>query len=222
MGSLLSCIEIEPKSTAMASVIWLHGLGATADDFVPIIRRLKIPESVGVRFVFPQAPTLPVTLNQGYIMPAWYDIYSLELHSKQDEQGIRKAEVNIAQLISREVERGIATDKIILMGFSQGGAMALHTALRFPQRLAGVMALSSYLPIAEFLVNEKNSANQELPVFIAHGTRDKVLPIIASELTREYLTAQNYPVDYHVYEMAHEVCMEEIVDISAWLQRVLQ
>jgi phospholipase/carboxylesterase len=215
-------MEIEPKTTAKASVIWLHGLGARADDFISIIPRLKIPEKMAIRFVFPQAPVQPVTLNQGYEMPAWYDLYGLSLDSKQDERGIRKAESSIANLIAREIERGITADKIVLIGFSQGGAMVLHTALRFPQKLAGVMALSSYLPLADFLTEEKSNANQQMPIFIAHGKSDRVLPIVAGELTREYLVAQEYRVDYHVYDMAHEVCLQEITDISNWLQQVLQ
>lgn len=217
--STLECIIKEPNEAIKASVIWLHGLGASADDFLPIVPRLKLPQ---IRFIFPQAPVQPVTLNQGYAMPAWYDIYGLDLNSKQDEAGIRKTEQEISALIQREIEQGIPANKIVLMGFSQGGAVALHTALRFTERLGGVMALSSYLPLADFLMEEKHPTNQDLPIFVAHGTQDQVLPLLASELTCEYLEAQNYAVDYHVYDMAHEVCLPEIRDIAAWLQKVLE
>lgn len=218
----LDCLEIEPKQSATSSVIWLHGLGASANDFVPVIPRLNLPEDHAIRFIFPQAPTQPVSLNQGYHMPAWYDIYGLALDSQQDEKGIRKSEADLAALIAREHERGIALDKIILAGFSQGGAMALHTALRFPHKLAGVMVLSSYLPLADFMADEKHSANATTSIFVAHGSYDHVLPLVAGEMTCEYLRTHNYDVAWHVYDMAHEVCAEEIADISAWLQRVLQ
>ena len=217
----LDYLEINPNNTAQATVIWLHGLGAGADDFLSIVPQLQLPEALAVRFVFPQAPSLPVTINNGYEMPAWYDIYGFDRNSKQDEQGIRRSEEQLVQLINTEINNGISSDKIVLAGFSQGGAIALHTALRYTQKLAGVMVLSSYLPIADFIAAEKSVGNAALPIFIAHGSDDTVLPIVAAELTREYLQAHDYPIDWHIYPMAHQVCYEEIQDISAWLQKVL-
>lgn len=217
----LDYLEINPNNTAKASVIWLHGLGASADDFMSIVPQLKLPEELTVRFIFPQAPILPVTVNNGYEMPAWYDVYGFDRTSKQDELGIRRSESQLAQLIEAELTRGVASKNIVLAGFSQGGAIALHTALRYQQPLAGVMVLSSYLPIAEFIAEEKSDANAQLPIFIAHGDDDHILPLVAAELTREYLQAHNYSIDWHIYPMAHTVCYEEIRDISAWLQKVL-
>ena len=217
----LDCLEINPKNTTKATVIWLHGLGAGADDFLSIVPQLKLPESLAVRFVFPQAPILPVTINNGYEMPAWYDVYGFDRTSKQDEQGIRRSEEQLAQLINTEINNGISSDKIVLAGFSQGGAIALHTALRYTQKLAGVMVLSSYLPIADLMAEEKSIENTNLAIFIAHGSNDTVLPLAMAQLTREYLQAHDYPIDWHIYPMAHQVCLEEIRDISAWLQKVL-
>jgi phospholipase/carboxylesterase len=217
----LDYLEINPKNTAKATVIWLHGLGAGADDFLSIVPQLKLPESLAVRFVFPQAPILPITINNGYEMPAWYDIYGFDRTSQQDEQGIRNSEELLAQLINNEINHGIPSDRIVLAGFSQGGAIALHTALRCKQTLAGVMVLSSYLPIAEFIAEEKSVENANLPIFVAHGSDDAVLPLTMAQLTREYLQAHDYPIDWHIYPMAHQVCLEEIRDISAWLQKIL-
>lgn len=217
----LDYLEINPNVTAKASVIWLHGLGASADDFMSIVPQLKLPESLGIRFVFPQAPVMPITINNGYEMPAWYDVYGFDRLSKQDESGIRRSELQLAKLINNEINNGIPSDRIILAGFSQGGAIALHTALRFAQKLAGVLVLSSYLPIAEFIADERHKANAQLPIFIAHGSDDNVLPLVAAELTREYLQAHDYPIDWHIYPMAHTLCYDEIRDISAWLQKVL-
>lgn len=219
----LDYLEINPKDTANTVVIWLHGLGANADDFMSIVPQLKLPASLAVRFVFPQAPTLPVTINNGYEMPAWYDIYHLDRHrdSEQDEVGIRRSELQLAQLLQAEINKGIPSERIILAGFSQGGAIALHTALRCKQKLAGVMVLSSYLPLASFIAEEKSVENAHLPIFIAHGSNDNVLSIEFAESTREYLEAHQYPIDWHIYPMAHQICPEEIRDISAWLQKVL-
>jgi phospholipase/carboxylesterase len=220
MSDLLATIEIDSKNPAQGTVIWMHGLGASADDFVSIIPMLALPDDLAIRFVFPQAPTQPITLNAGYHMPAWYDIYDLSLQSPQDETGIRQSQSHIEALIEQERQRGIAVDKIVLAGFSQGGAIALHTALRFSQTLAGVMALSSYLPLVDFLVEEKSDANQDTPIFIAHGHQDDMLPIAAGEMTCERLIAEGYKVDWHVYEMAHQVCAAELTDISVWLQQI--
>jgi phospholipase/carboxylesterase len=217
----LSYKSIEPSNTATACVIWLHGLGATADDFMPIIPQLKLPEELAVRFIFPQANILPVSLNRGFEMPAWFDIYGIALKSRQDEVGIRASETDLLELINAQIEQGILSERIVLAGFSQGGARVLHTALRFPHKLAGAMVLSSYLPIAEFLAEEKSSANQALPIFVAHGECDDVIPMSTAELTCEALQTEQYQLETHFYPMAHEVCGQEIADISAWLQRVL-
>lgn len=221
MSEKLNYLEIDANQTAKACVIWLHGLGANANDFVPIIPELKLPLNLAVRFIFPQAPALPVTLNMGYVMPAWYDISGLEFDSPQDEVGIYQTEQQIHTLIKAEVERGIPTDKIVLAGFSQGGAMALHTALRFPQHLGGVMALSGYLPLADKLSAEKNKANSDIPIFMAHGTDDRVLPLIASQMSYAALKKVGFSVQYKTYAMAHEICPAEIADISTWLQKIL-
>lgn len=224
MNNTLTYKKLNPKGDARAEacIIWLHGLGATADDFIPLVPELNLPDDLAIRFVFPQAPQMPVTLNMGTTMPAWYDLFGLGLDSKQDEAGIRSAEVLLAQLIAEQVEDGIPSDKIVVIGFSQGGALALHTALRYQQKLAGAMVLSSYLPIADFLEEEKATENYGLPVFVAHGVKDAVLPLEAAEITCKYLRDLDYQVDDHVYPMGHEVCLAEINDISVWLSRVLR
>lgn len=217
----LDYLEINPNNPAKASVIWLHGLGASADNFMSIVPQLKLPEELAIRFIFPQAPSLAVTINNGYEMPAWYDVYGFDRTSKQDEQGIRLSEAQLTELINSEIRNGIPSEKIVLAGFSQGGAIALHTALRFKQKLAGAMVLSSYLPIAEFIADEKSEENAKLSIFIAHGDADNILPLVAAELTQEYLVAYDYKIEAHIYSMAHQVCHEEIKDISNWLQKVL-
>ena len=221
MSEKLSYLEINPDKPAKACVIWLHGLGATANDFMSIVPELQLPIDLAIRFVFPQAPMSPVTLNMGYVMPAWYDILGLEFDSPQDEVGLRQMEQQVHELIQAEISRGTASDKIILAGFSQGGAMALHAALRFPQRLAGVMALSSYLPLADNLVSERSKANVNISILITHGTEDTVLPPLVSKISSEILRKAGFPVQYKIYSMAHEVCRAEIVDISSWIQQVL-
>lgn len=216
--------KLEPKSATKpeACVIWLHGLGATADDFIPLIPELKLPDNHAVRFVFPQAPTQAVTLNNGIEMPSWFDILGLGLKSEQDESGIRAAEELLTPLIEAQIDEGIASDKIVLVGFSQGGALALHTGLRFQKKLAGVMALSSYLPIADFLEDEKSAVNYGMPVFVAHGKKDAVLPLEAAEITCRHLRDLDYTVEEHIYPMGHEVCAAEVADLSAWLLNVLE
>ena len=221
MDEKLTYLEIDPSSTPVYCVIWLHGLGAMADDFVSIVPQLNLPTDLAVRFVFPQAPMQPVTLNMGYVMPAWYDILGLALDSQQDDPGIRQAQMQLDELINAEIASGIASEHIVLAGFSQGGALALQTALRFPQKLAGVMALSSYLPLADCVAAEKNSENANLPILITHGISDKVLSIVAAEMSSEHLTELGHPVTFKTYPMAHEVCFEEIHDIATWLQQIL-
>ena len=206
-------IEVETGARPVASVIWLHGLGADGHDFEPIVPELRLAKPV--RFVFPHAPIRPVTLNNGMRMRAWYDIARLG-GGPEDEAGIRESQKLLEDLI-----KGEETGKIVLAGFSQGGAIALQTALRYPQRLAGVLALSTYLPIAGKLAAEKSKANLDLPLFMAHGTYDDIIPLTRAKLSREILEQQGYKVEWHEYPMPHSVCSQEIADISAFLSRLL-
>lgn len=221
-SDLLQCIEQEPaRGTAEAAVIWLHGLGATAHDFESVPPELGLPDDLAVRFVFPQAPSIPVTLNYGMVMPAWYDIKSLGGGRNQDVEGIRRSEGQVRALIEREVERGVSPSKIVVGGFSQGGAIALQTGLRHGERLAGVMVLSAYLLLADETRSERSDANADVPIFMAHGTHDPVVPFAMAERSREALEAMDYGVEWHAYPMAHQVCLEEIQAIGAWLRSVL-
>lgn len=221
MSQILQAVILEPKVPATCSVIWLHGLGADGNDFVDLVPQLKMPENVGIRFIFPHAPVRPVTLNAGYKMPAWFDIIELNFPGKQDEIGIRAAEQQLVQLIAKEEQAGIVAEKIVLAGFSQGGALALHTGLRYPKKLAGLLGLSTFLPMHTFLTTEKNSANQHTPILLAHGIQDHVLPIEFGEITRQLLQQEGYSVAWHAYQMQHQVCWQEINDISEWLKNVL-
>jgi phospholipase/carboxylesterase len=219
-GELLRCLEVEPPRPAAAAVVWLHGLGADGYDFEPIVPQLGLPRDHAIRFVFPHAPRIPVTINAGLIMPAWYDIRSFE-PGGQDERGIRRSDRQLQTLVAREVDRGVPADKIVLAGFSQGGAIALFTGLRHPERLAGLMALSTYLPLQEQVAAEATQANADLPVFQAHGLYDPVVPFELGRVTHEWLVERGYPVEWHEYAMQHQVCLEEIEAIGAWLGRVL-
>ena len=221
----LETIEIETGPNPTASVIWMHGLGADGNDFVPIVRELDLAGAPPIRFVFPHAPMQAVSINNGFVMRAWYDIKwgDLEGKSKQaDERGVRASEAAVAQLVEREMAAGIASDKIVLAGFSQGGAIALQTALRYPKRLAGVMALSTYLPLHESLATEAAADNRKIPVFMAHGTQDNVVAYAMGSRSRDMLMKHGYEVEWHEYPMPHSVCLEEIRDIGAWLQQVLK
>ena len=224
MSTLLNCIEQEPKASAVASVIWMHGLGATAHDFESIPPELGLPADLAVRYIFPQSPSIPVTLNGGMVMPAWYDIQTLAggpVDRNRDEQGIRRSEGQIRALVDREVERGIPASKIVLAGFSQGGAMALHTALRYPQTLAGAMVLSGYLLLHETLKTEARDPDRRLSIFQAHGTFDPMVRYEFATRSRELLTAEGWKVEWHEYPMAHQVCLEEVQAIGRWLGNVL-
>lgn len=203
-----------------AAVLWLHGLGADGHDFEPIVPELGLPAGLPVRFVFPHAPIRPVTLNQGMRMRAWYDIYRLG-GGPEDEAGIRASEGFLKELIQREKARGIDASKIVIAGFSQGGAIALQTALRYPERLAGVLALSTYLPLASFLEKEGAEKNRDVPIFMAHGTYDDVIPLQRADESRRALEKLGYPVQWHAYPMPHSVCPQEIADIAAFLVRLL-
>jgi phospholipase/carboxylesterase len=223
--SATNTVELETGPAPSASVIWLHGLGADGHDFEPIVPELKLPAAMSLRFVFPHAPVRPVTINGGMAMRAWFDILSLERNGPADEAGIRDSAGILDKLIDREMERGIAADRIVVAGFSQGGAIALFAALRRPQRLAGLMALSTYLPLSAALVAENDEnpdhGHRDLPIFMAHGTFDPVVPMPMGRDAAVRLEHAGFAVEWHDYPMAHAVCPEEIRDIRRWLLSVL-
>ena len=221
MTTLLPRIERESAPHPTAAVIWLHGLGADGNDFAGLVPELDLEGCAPIRFVFPHAPSIPVTLNGGYVMPAWYDIMGLNLVDRQDAPGIQKSERAITALIEHEVARGIPYERIVLAGFSQGCAMALHTGLRLPHRLAGIMALSGYLPLADRFATERMQANAHTPVFMAHGTQDPVVVLARGENSRDALAAMGHTVQWHTYPMQHAVHPREIADIAAFLKQVL-
>ncbi|HEY7986227.1 MAG TPA: carboxylesterase [Methylophilaceae bacterium] len=205
----------DPKTLPQYSIIWLHGLGADGHDFASIAGELAL--TVPVRFIFPHAPEIPVTLNGGYVMRAWYDIYSLTRDGPQDETGIRRSQAEIDALIAQQISMGIPAAHILLAGFSQGGAIVLQTALRYPQRLAGVMALSTYLPISATLDKEKTPVNMDIPFFMAHGSFDEVIPLDTGNASRLALQKTGYNVQWHEYAMGHSVCSDEIADIRRFI-----
>ena len=215
----LETVEITTGEPPVASVIWLHGLGADGHDFAPIVPQLDLP--VPTRFVFPHAPVRSVTINMGARMRAWYDILSMERTDLEDEAGIYASAAAITALIDAEIARGVSSEKIVLAGFSQGGAIALHVALRYPRHLAGVLALSTYLPLAWTFDAEKNAANASMPLFIAHGTHDAVLPQALGIAAKKLLQQHGYDVEWRSYPMEHSVCAEEIADINRWLTKQL-
>jgi phospholipase/carboxylesterase len=220
VDELLPAIEIETRPTPAAAVIWMHGLGADGSDFVPIVGELGLRD-LSVRFIFPHAALQPVTMNGGYVMRAWYDIGYQDLSLKEDEKGVRESQQAIERLIAREAERGIATRRIVLAGFSQGGAIALQTGLRHGERLGGVMALSSYLPLPETLEAEASATNRDTPVFMAHGIEDPIVPLKLAAASCSRLLTMGYKVEWHEYDMPHSVCAEEVEKIGEWLRRVL-
>jgi phospholipase/carboxylesterase len=219
--ALLERIEIESAPNPTAAVIWLHGLGASGDDFAAVVPQLDLAGCAAIRFIFPHAPTMPVTVNNGYVMPAWYDIFTAELVRREDGPGIQASARAIEALIANEAARGIPAERIVLAGFSQGCAMALHTGLRHPARLAGIMALSGYLPLAGTLAAERHPANQHTPVFMAHGTADPVVVLARAEDSRRALEAMGYPVQWRTYPMPHSVHPQEVADLCRFLQAVL-
>jgi phospholipase/carboxylesterase len=221
MNKLLPRIEIESAPQPTAAVIWLHGLGADGNDFAGLVPELDLSACPPIRFVFPHAPSMPVTINGGYVMPAWYDIRGSDLVSRQDDAGIRQSASAIEALIELEASRGIPYENIVLAGFSQGCAMALHTGLRFEHRLAGIMALSGYLPLADTLTAERHPANASTPIFMAHGSMDPVVVPARGESSRDLLSSLDYPVQWHTYPMQHSVHPREIADIAVFLARVL-
>jgi phospholipase/carboxylesterase len=221
MNKLLPRIEIESAPQPTAAVIWLHGLGADGNDFAGLVPELDLSACPPIRFVFPHAPSMPVTINGGYVMPAWYDIRGTDLVSRQDDAGIRQSASAIEALIELEASRGIPYENIVLAGFSQGCAMALHTGLRFKHSLAGIMALSGYLPLADTFAAERHPANASTPIFMAHGSMDPVVVPARGESSRDLLSSLGYPVQWHTYPMQHSVHPREIADIAVFLARVL-
>ena len=217
----LQVIETQTGEKPNATILIMHGLGADGRDFLPVAEQLDLSSVGPVRFLFPSAPSLPVTINGGYVMPAWYDILGTDLVRREDESGLRQSQTAIDALIANEIDRGIAAHRIVVAGFSQGCAMALMTGLRFKQRLGGIAALSGYLPLAATTAAERSDVNAGMPIFMAHGTRDGVVPIVRAEASRDALVALGYGVDWHAYPMEHSVCPQEITDLQAWLLRVL-
>jgi len=212
----LETVELETAGTPDAAVIWLHGLGADGHDFEPVVPQLRLPPQLRVRFVFPHAPMRPVTINMGMRMRAWYDILQLG-GGREDDAGIRAAQGLLAALIARERERGVSARRIVLAGFSQGGAIALRTGLRHAERLAGILALSTYLPLAGTLAAERSAASGDLPIFMAHGRFDDMIPMARARQSRLALEGLGWTVEWREYPMPHAVCAEEIADIAAWL-----
>jgi len=214
---LLPHIELATGADPQGTVIWLHGLGADGWDFVPIVRELQLPEDLALRFIFPHAPVRPVTVNNGYAMRAWYDIAMSDIGRLPDEAGIRQSQAQVEAFLAREKSRGIAAGKIVLAGFSQGGAIALHAGLRHTEPLAGILALSTYLPLAESLQREAADANARVPVFMAHGTQDPIVPLALAQSSRDALAAHGLAPEWHPYPMPHSVCAEEVGAIAQWL-----
>jgi phospholipase/carboxylesterase len=219
MPNSLDAIEIETGKNPSTSIIWLHGLGADGNDFAPIVPELQLPKAA-IRFVFPHAPVQPVTINGGMRMRAWYDITDGAIR-REDERGVRASQASIESLIAREKERGTAPERLVLAGFSQGGAIALQTGLRHPERIAGIMALSTYVPVGDKLATEVNPANRDVPIFMAHGTADPVIPLVRAEESRALLQSLGYTVEWREYRMPHSVCPEELADIGTWLRKIL-
>lgn len=217
----LDTIEQESAPSPTAAVIWLHGLGADGNDFAGIVPELQLPKELAIRFVFPHAPVQPITINGGMPMRAWYDVAGIGSGYRDDEPGIRKSAQQIRDLVGRERQRGIAPDRIVLAGFSQGGAIALHAGLRMEQPLAGIMALSTYLPLADRLEAERHEASRGVPIFMAHGREDAVVPMDFAQTGARHLEGLGYALEWREYSMPHSVCMQELQDIRSWLLRIL-
>lgn len=212
-------VILEPTAPATAAVIWLHGLGADGFDFVPVVDELKLPATLSIRFIFPHAAPRPVTINNGYVMRAWYDIRQLGGGSLvEDDAGIRESARLVTQYAQQQHAAGVPASRLVIAGFSQGGAIALHTGLRYPQRLAGILALSTYLPLRGSLAAEAAPANRDVPILMCHGTYDPVVPAAMGAASRDALQSLGHAVDWRMYPMEHSVALEEIADMSAWLQ----
>jgi phospholipase/carboxylesterase len=221
MTQLLENIEIETAPNPTAAIIWMHGLGADGNDFVPLVKELDLAGLGGIRFVFPHANTMPVTINGGYVMRAWYDIVGTDLVRREDEAGLRASQLQVEALIAREKARGIPANRIILAGFSQGCAMTLQTGLRHPETLAGLMCLSGYVPLSAKVPTERSAASLATPIFMVHGLHDGVIPVARAEQSRDLLKSMGYRIEWHEYVMQHSLCQEEIDHIGAWLKKVL-
>ncbi len=213
-----SAVLLTPNAPVHSTVIWLHGLGADGFDFVPVAEELQLPAAIGARFIFPHARQRPVTINNGFVMRAWYDIRGFGLTSAEDEAGVRESDAIVRKLIDEQIGSGIAANRIVIAGFSQGGAIALYSGLRYPQRIAGVIALSTYLPLRDALSKEAAPANRDVPILMCHGTRDQVVPEIAGKLSRDVLVGLGYAVEWHSYAMEHQVCVDEVTQIATWLK----
>jgi phospholipase/carboxylesterase len=221
MSDLLEHIQIETNDHPDIAIIWMHGLGADGNDFVPMVRELDLDGLPGIRFIFPHAKTMPVTINNGYVMRSWYDIAGLELERREDENGLRASQKDIEAFIEREKARGIPASRIILAGFSQGCAMTIQTGLRHPEQLAGLLCLSGYVPLSAKLATERTDASKSTPIFMAHGRYDNVVPFNRAEASRDLLVSLGYQLEWHEYAMQHSLCLEEVQHISAWLKKVL-
>lgn len=222
MTAVLETVVIEPRQTASASVIWMHGLGADGHDFEPIVPELQLPESLAVRFVFPHAPVRPIAINAGMPMRAWFDILGLGVDRPEDAEGIATSRHQIENLIAAEKARGIPANRIVLAGFSQGGAMALHTGLRHTEKLAGILALSTWLPLRDALEKEASVANRAAPLLMCHGSYDPMVPCAFGEFSRDFMAKAGYAVEWRAYPMQHQVCIEEIAEIGRWFSAVLK
>lgn len=221
MSELLEHIQVETNDNPEIAVIWMHGLGADGNDFVPIVRELDLDGLPGIRFIFPHANTMPVTVNNGYVMRAWYDITGAELTRREDEAGLRASQQDIEAFIAREKARGIPASRIVLAGFSQGCAMTIQTGLRHPEKLAGLLCLSGYVPLSAKLGAERTEASKATPIFMAHGRYDNVVPFNRAEASRDLLVSLGYQLEWHEYAMQHTLCLEEVQHISAWFKKVL-
>ena len=211
-------VTLSPQSPAAATVIWLHGLGADGWDFVPVVSELGLPDDLPVRFIFPHAPVRPVTVNAGYEMRAWYDIISFTPEGRADEAGLAEASQRVMDYVRAESEAGVPASRVVLAGFSQGGAVALFAGLRHPERLAGILALSTYLPFPEKLAADKSAANAQVPILMCHGREDPMVKLWMGSESRDLLGSQGYGVEWHDYPMQHELCIEELADVSRWLR----
>jgi phospholipase/carboxylesterase len=218
---MLEHIELATGADPRATIIWMHGLGADGWDFMPVVRELPLPEGLPLRFIFPHAPERPVTINNGYVMRAWYDIAMNDIARLPDERGIRESQLAVERLIARERERGVDASRIVLAGFSQGGAIALQVGLRHANRLAGIVALSTYLTLEDSLDAEASAANKATPIFMGHGTEDQVVPLQLAQVSRDALQKRGYDVDWHTWPMPHAVCAEEVEAVAAFIARVV-
>ncbi len=221
MTTIQDAVIIEPASTHHASVIWLHGLGADGHDFEAIVPELRLPDHLGIRFIFPHAPVRPVTINGGMAMRAWYDVRSPDLRQQEDRESIESSAGLLSDYIESEIARNIPSNRILVAGFSQGGAIALHAGLRYPFRLAGLLALSTYLPLSDRLQSEAHASNSDTPIMMAHGTLDPVIPVFQGKQSYEILNLAGFQITWHEYTMQHAVCPQEIRDISAWILAIL-